>query len=140
MQKTGTDPDEYLTTLPERFRDDAVRLDAVISDVMAGRPRVLWEGLSWGGTDQRIVGYGDLLQARPLGGSVEWFAVGLAVQQNYLSVYVNAVEDDQYLAQKYAHTLGRAKIGSSSVGFKSLSDIDLDALLHLVRIARDQTT
>ncbi|MFF2622385.1 hypothetical protein [Oerskovia jenensis] len=140
MQKTGTDPDEYLTTLPERFRDDALRLDAAISEVMAGRSRVLWEGVFWGGTDQRIIGYGDVLQARPRGGSVEWFAVGLAVQQNYLSVYVNAVEDDQYVAQKYAHTLGRAKIGSSSVSFKSLADIDLDALLHLVRIAREQTT
>ncbi|GAA3214326.1 hypothetical protein ACFP63_16945 [Oerskovia jenensis] len=139
MQKTGTDPDEYLTTLPERFRDDALRLDAAISEVMAGRSRVLWEGVFWGGTDQRIIGYGDVLQARPRGGSVEWFAVGLAVQQNYLSVYVNAVEDDQYVAQKYAHTLGRAKIGSSSVSFKSLADIDLDAVLHLVRIAREQT-
>lgn len=139
MQKTETDPDEYLTTVPERFRDDALRLDAAISEVMSGRSRVLWEGVFWGGTDQRIVGYGDLLQPRPRGGSVEWFVVGLAVQQNYLSVYVNAVEDDQYVAQKYAHTLGRAKIGSSSVGFKSLVDIDLDALLHLVRIAREQT-
>ncbi|MFF3063455.1 hypothetical protein ACFVQ3_02755 [Oerskovia sp. NPDC057915] len=139
MQKTGTDPDEYLTTLPERFRDDALRLDAAISEVMSGRSRVLWEGVFWGGTDQRILGYGDLDQPRPRGGSVEWFVVGLAVQQNYLSVYVNAVEDDQYVAQKYAHTLGRAKIGSSSVGFKSLADIDLDALLHLVRIAREQT-
>ncbi|MEK8226849.1 hypothetical protein NKG05_13325 [Oerskovia sp. M15] len=139
MQKTGNDPDEFLSTLPERFRADAQQLDAAISEVMAGRSRVLWEGVFWGGTDQRIIGYGDLLQSRPRGGSVEWFVVGLAVQQNYLSMYINAVEDQQYLAQKYAHTLGRAKIGSSSVGFKSLADIDLDALLHLVRIARDQT-
>ncbi len=139
MQKTGNDPDEYLATVPERFRADALRLDAAISEVMAGRSRVLWEGVFWGGTDQKIIGYGDLLQARPRGGSVEWFAVGLAVQQNYLSVYVNAVEDGQYVAQKYADTLGRAKIGSSSVGLKALADIDLEALLRLVRIARDQT-
>lgn len=139
MQKTGNDPDEYLATVPERFRTDALELDAAISEVMAGRSRVLWEGVFWGGTHQKIIGYGDLLQARPRGGSVEWFAVGLAVQQNYLSVYINAVEDGQYVAQKYADTLGRAKIGSSSVGFKALADIDLDALLRLVRIARDQT-
>ncbi|MFJ4109712.1 hypothetical protein [Oerskovia enterophila] len=140
MQKTGNDPDEYLATVPERFRADALRLDAAISEVMAGRSRVLWEGVFWGGTDQKIIGYGDLLQARPRGGSVEWFTVGLAVQQNYLSVYINATEDGQNVAQKYADTLGRAKIGSSSVGFKALADIDLEALLHLVRIARDQTT
>ena len=54
-------------------------------------------------------------------------------------MYVNATEDGQNVAQKYADTLGRAKIGSSSVGFKALADIDLEALLHLVRIARDQT-
>ena len=52
MQKTGNDPDEYLATVPERFRADALRLDAAISEVMAGRSRVLWEGVFWGGTDQ----------------------------------------------------------------------------------------
>lgn len=138
MHKTKTDPDGHLASLPERFRADAERLDAEISRIMAGRPRVLWEGVFWGGTDQRIIGYGDLVQDRGRGGTVEWFVVGLAVQQNYLSVYINAVEDDQYVAQKYAHTLGRAKVGSSSVSFKSLADIDLDALLRLVRIAHDQ--
>jgi hypothetical protein len=140
VHKTRHDPDDHLATLPERFRTDAQRLDAAISAAMPGRARVLWEGVFWGGTDQRIIGYGDLVQERARGGPVEWFVVGLAVQQNYLSVYVNAVEDGQHVAQKYAHTLGRAKIGSSSVSFKSLDDIDLDALLHLVRIAHDQAT
>lgn len=93
MERTTTDPDDLIASLPDRFRDDVARLDAEISRVMAGHPRVLWEGVFWGGTEQRIIGYGDLVQRRSRGEPVEWFVVGLAAQKDHLSLYVNAVED-----------------------------------------------
>ena len=45
--------------------DDMRLLDSVITSAMPGRSRTLWEGVFWGGTEQQIIGYGDLVQRRP---------------------------------------------------------------------------
>lgn len=135
MEPVKTDPGDFIATLPEEFRADVTTLDAAISGVMAGLDRTLWQGRFWGGTDQTIIGYGTYTHQRRRGTST-WFIVGLAVQKNYLSVYVNAVEDGKYVAEKYAQELGKAKIGKSSISFRRLADIDLDALLRVVGIAR----
>ena len=109
-------------------------LDAVIVGAMPRRSRVLWEGVFWGGTEQTIIGYRDIVQPRPKG-EVEWFLVGLAQQKNHVSLYVNAVEDGAYLGAKYADRLGRTKsgvkFGSASIAVKRLDDIDLDVLAEL---------
>jgi hypothetical protein len=93
MRRVSRSPDDVLAGLPDDVRPDMVRMDALISEVLTGRSRVVWEGVFWGGTEQQIIGYGDLLQPRPRGQAVEWFVVGLARQQKAISVYVNAVDD-----------------------------------------------
>ena len=137
MERTDTNPADFIASLPEDVRPDMERLDAGISAVMADHPKTMWEGTFWGGSDQTIIGYGDLKYDRPTG-TVEWFMVGLAPQKNYISVYVNAVGDGGYLAEEYADRLGKAKIGKAAISFKSIEDIDLDALLELVARAEEQ--
>lgn len=116
------------------------RLDAVISAALPGASRVLWQGLFWGGTGQSIVGYGATEQPRPRGKLVEWFLVGLARQKNYLSLYVNAVEDGVYLSRSYGPRLGKTKVGSASISFTSADAIDLGVLDDLVQHAGRLTT
>jgi hypothetical protein len=111
------------------------RIDAVVATALPGAARVLWKGVFWGGTDQTIIGYGNIEQPRPKGNTVRWFLIGLARQKRYLSLYVNAVEGGSYLSQIYGHRLGRTKIGSASVSFKSADTIDLDVLDEMVRHA-----
>lgn len=111
------------------------RLDAVITAALPGATRVLWQGVSWGGTDQSIIGYGTIEQPRPRGRTAEWFLIGLARQKNYLSLYVNAAEDGAYLSRSYGPRLGRTKVGSASVSFRSSDDVDLGVLDELVRHA-----
>ncbi|WP_083259507.1 SRPBCC domain-containing protein [Cellulosimicrobium cellulans] len=138
MERTTTDPDDLVASSPDRFRDDVARLDAEISRIMAGHSRVLWEGVFWGGTEQRIIGYGDLVQQRSRGEPVEWFVVGLAAQQDHVSLYVNATEDGRYLAETYGPELGDVKVGKAVVTFRSLDRVDVDALLRLVARAAAQ--
>ena len=57
------------------------RLDAAIADAMRGEERVLWEGRFWGGSDQRIIGYGEYTYKGRSGRSGTWFVVGLARQK-----------------------------------------------------------
>jgi hypothetical protein len=138
MKKTRRNPTLYLESLPPEVRAPMQRLDRILSRIFKGKGRRLWEGVFWGGTPQAIIGYGDFTQARPRGTTVEWFMVGLALQKNYISLYVNAVEGGQYLSHKYKSRLGKVKVGSASISFRKLEDVDLDALTELVTTARKQ--
>ena len=111
------------------------RLDAVITGALPGVTPVLWQGRFWGGTEQSIIGYGNIAQPRPRGRTVSWFLIGLARQKNYLSLYVNATEDGLYLSKTYGPRLGKTKIGSASVSFTSADHIDLGVLEEMVRRA-----
>ena len=139
MQRSETTPDEFLASLPEEQRPDMTQLDAELSEVFAGEERVLWEGPMWGGRHQRIIGYGAMIQAQR-SGDVEWFVVGLAAQKNYLSIYVNAAEDGEYLAKRYGSRLGKVKAGSANLQFKRAADIDLDVLREMAERARALTS
>jgi hypothetical protein len=137
VEITTTSPDAFIEGLPEKVRSDVEKLDALIQDVMAGQSRVMWEGKFWGGSEQRIIGYGDYSQQRPNKKAVEWFIIGLAVQKDYISLYVTAADEDGYLVKKYGDRLGKVKVGSSAISFKSAHDIDLDVLAELLHLAKD---
>ena len=137
MERTNTDVDEYLAALPDDVRGDMQTLDGIIADVMAGLGRILYAGTFWGGSDQEIIGYGPYVYTRPNGVEVDWFVIGLAVQKNYLSMYVSAVEDGEYLSKSRGDRLGKVKIGSSSISFKGTDDLDLDELRTFLERARD---
>ncbi len=138
MEKTVTKPAEYIESLPAAVRADVDRLDAAISNVMSGHVKTMWEGKFWGGSDQSIIGYGNYSYERSSGEVAEWFMVGLAVQKRYISLYVNAADAEGYLVEKYADRLGKAKVGKSSISFRSVEDINLDVLLDLVEQAEKQ--
>jgi hypothetical protein len=140
MERTDRDVDAFVAALPDDVRTDMQALDEAISGVMAGLPRALYEGALWGGSEQEIIGYGTYSYKRADKRRVEWFVIGLAQQKRYLSVYVNAVEGREYLAEKYGGDLGKVKLGKSSISFSNLADIDLEKLVALVRRAREITT
>jgi hypothetical protein len=140
VERTDEDVDAFLAELGN---DDMVALDAQIAAVFTSTDRVLWRGTFWGGSEQSIIGYGDWTFRRPGKPDVRWFMVGLSQQKNYLSVYVNAVEDGQYAVKKHADSFAsgtgaKPKVGSSVVSFKRLSDVDVEALLRVVTIGRSQ--
>ncbi|GAA1508656.1 hypothetical protein BJ978_001366 [Agromyces terreus] len=136
MERTDQDVDQYLERLDSPRAADLRELDAVIAAEFAGLERVMWEGVMWGGTEQRIVGYGAISQSRPRGPAVDWFLVGVAEQQRHLSVYVNAAEDGGYLAPAWAPRLGRVKAGAAALTFSRLEDLDLTEFRGLLCRAR----
>lgn len=140
MNKTKKDISAHIDSLPDELRQSIKHLDKFISEIMVGHSRVLWEGTLWGGTKQEIIGYGDYTINLSRGKKSEWFMVGLAIQKNYISIYVNAVEDGQYVAEKYRSKLGKVKVGKSSISFKHLDDLNIDTLQKVVSIARGQST
>jgi hypothetical protein len=140
MERSTTSPDEFIASLPDSVRADIATLDGVLSAAMAGQERVLWEGPMWGGTHQRIIGYGAMHYVNRSGTAVDWFVVGLAAQKQHLSLYVSAVVDGAYVLHEYADRLGKVKVGSANVTFRRAADIHLDVLRAMATRAREATT
>jgi hypothetical protein len=64
-----------------------------------------------------------------------WPVVALANQKNYISLYVCALEDGQYAAEKHASKLGKVSVGKSCIRFKKLDDVNLNELKKVIKIA-----
>jgi hypothetical protein len=137
MQRSTTPPDDFIASLPDGVRDDIAMLDAQLARIFDGHERVLWEGPMWGGTEQRIIGYGAYRYEGRSGAAGDWFVMGLAAQKAHLSLYVSGAEDGQSLAKIYAGRLGKVKVGSANIAFKRLSDVDLPVVLEMAERARD---
>lgn len=132
MEPTDKSVEGHLDSLPQDVRGDMVSLDALITHAMPGFDRVLWEGKFWGGSDQQIIGYGHLSTINSKGDVVDWFHVGLAVQKNHLSVYVNVTEKGEYLGARYGKRLGKVKVGAASLAFRHMKDIDADVFSEMM--------
>jgi hypothetical protein len=135
MVVTSNNPTDYINSFPEETKLELARLDKMITSAMPKTSRVMWEGKFWGGSEQKIIGYGDLTYVGSSKKEVKWFVIGLAKQKDYITVFVNAVQKGVYLAEKYKEEIGKAKVGKSSIGFKKIADIDFDKLTEIVKEA-----
>lgn len=127
--------EEFLEGVP-RERRETVR--AVHETITTAAPQLepwLWRGKMWGGTDQTILGYGAYDYTNRSGDDSRWYLVGLANQKAYVSLYVHAVRDGRYLGQVYGDRLGKVKLGSASISFRKLEDLDLGGVAEMVREA-----
>lgn len=80
-------------------------------------------------------GYGSFKYKNYKKEIVDWPVVGLASQKNYISLYVCAVKDGEYIAEKYKNELGKVSVGKSCIRFKKIEDIDLKALKKVLQLA-----
>jgi hypothetical protein len=135
MQKTKNSIKDYIQSLPEEKRIVIEHLHTLISKIDSKVDVVMWEGIFWGGTEQKIIGYGEYKYKASNGKEGEWFVVGLTAQKNYYSVFVNGVEDGQNIIKKYQDTLGKVKTGSGSITIKKLEDLDEEGLKKLIKKA-----
>lgn len=126
--------DKYINSLSIDKRIVINELDSKIRRLFSSQPK-LWSQKLWGGTDQNIIGYGEYTHKYSSGKVVTWFLVGLTVQKNYFSVYINAVENGKYLPETVKEALGKVKVGKSSITFKKIEDLNVDCLIELIKKA-----
>ncbi len=82
-----------------------------------------------------MLGYGQFDYVNAKGEEIKWPVVALASQKNYISVYVCAVKDGEYIAEKYRDRLGKVSVGRSCIRFKKLEAVDLKVLGTVLREA-----
>lgn len=136
MSQTGQTPDAMIDALEEPAHSRMRALDQEISKVMHGHDRYLLDGTLWSGADLNLIAYGHYNYRNRSGKDVQWHIVGLSPRKNYISVYVNAVENDKYLPELYGPRLGKVRTGKSCVNIRKLEDVDLKVLMEMIGHAR----
>lgn len=82
-----------------------------------------------------MLGYGSFPYRNYKHELIEWPTIALANQKQYISLYVCAVRDGQYLAEEYADRLGAVSVGKSCIRFKKLTEVNLPALVEVIKLA-----
>lgn len=75
-----------------------------------------------------MLGYGTFPYKNYKKEMIEWPIIALANQKQYISIYVCALDQGVYLAEKYKDQLGKVKVGKSCISFKKLEDLHLPTL------------
>jgi hypothetical protein len=75
-----------------------------------------------------MIGYGAFQYLARPGKYVEWPAIGVALQKNYISVYVSLMKDGVPLIQSYAGKLGELRVGRNNFSFRTYADLDVRQL------------
>jgi hypothetical protein len=72
----------------------------------------------------KMIGYGKLQYVAGSEQSVDWPAVGVALQKNYISVYLSLVKRGVPLLEHYSGKLGEVRAGDNYFSFKAYEDLD----------------
>jgi uncharacterized protein YdhG (YjbR/CyaY superfamily) len=80
-------------------------------------------------------GYGSFKYKNYKKEIIDWPTIGLASQKNYISIYVCAMVNGEYIAEKYKNELGKVKVGKSCIRFKKIEDVNLKALEKVIKLA-----
>lgn len=82
-----------------------------------------------------MLGYGSFTYKNYKKEIIDWPVIALANQKNYVSVYVCAVENGRYIAEKHTKELGKVSVGKSCIRFKKLEDVNLPVLKKVIQAA-----
>jgi hypothetical protein len=124
--------DAYLGFDPRR-KSDLLKLDGVIRKAAPALKRHLHEGTPAGsaGMRMKMIGYGKFQYAIKSGKTTPWPVVGVALQKNYISVYMAVTRDKHALVSRYAGTLGELRSGGNNFSFETFDDLDSEQLSKL---------
>ncbi len=64
-----------------------------------------------------------------------WPLIAIAPQKNNISIYVLALENDEYIVQKYGKEFGKSNIGKSCIRIKKLDEKRIESLKVIIQKA-----
>lgn len=118
--------DEYIAMLTDERKEMILAIDRLIRETVPGLQRHFV---------YNMIGYGTFPYKNYKKEIIDWPIIALASQKNYISVYVCALEDGEYAAEKYKSELGKVSVGKSCIRFKRLDDLNMVTLRKVLEIA-----
>lgn len=80
-----------------------------------------------------IIGYGSYLHQYAKGEIKPLFQIGISSNTTGISIYFMGLKDKTFLKDSCGDTIGKASITGYCIKFKKLSDLNIEALEHLVK-------
>jgi hypothetical protein len=125
----ATSVEEYLSRIPENRKKDIDFLHEFIQKTI---PKLKPYFAS------NMIGYGTFQYLDSKKQKRDWPVVALANQKNYISIYVCAIAEGQYAAEKHEKELGKVSVGRSCIRLKKIEDVNLDTLKTVLKIAEEK--
>jgi len=85
-----------------------------------------------------MLGYGKFKYKNYKNETIDWPIIALASQKNYISIYICAIKDGDYIAEKNKDKLGNVSVGKSCIRLKKLEDLNLGELKKVIKQAVDE--
>jgi len=79
------------------------------------------------------IGYGEYNITYKDGTVRAFFRIGLLANPTGLAVHIMGLDDKKFLIDSYGKTIGKAKVGSYGISFKSIKDINVEILTGAIR-------
>jgi hypothetical protein len=128
----------YLAFDPGRTAD-LDQLHAVMRKAAPSLKRYFHAGTRKGeaGMRMNMIGYGRFRYAIKSGKQTSWPVIGIALQKNYISVYVEVTRAGKPLVPCYAGQLGELRVGGNNFSFETFVDLKAPAVAALFAEAAD---
>jgi hypothetical protein len=125
----------YIDGQPEPKRSDMRALHRLTLQVSPECKLWFFDGKN--SKDQAVsnptIGYGFHTIRYANGKSREFFQVGVSGNKTGISVYILGLKDKKYLAKTYGKKLGKASVTGYCIRFKTLKDVNIEALEAAIR-------
>jgi hypothetical protein len=111
-------------------KSDLQNLDKLIRRSAPGLKRYFHRGTPAGqpGMRFKMIGYGKFQYVARSGQYVDWPAVGIALQKNYISVYLSVMKNGASLIESYSGKLGELRVGGNNFSFSAYEELDIQQL------------
>src|ERR1700748_1026404 len=129
---TADSLEAYLAFDPGRTAD-LEQLHAVMRKAAPALKRHFHAGTPAGeaGMRMNMIGYGEFRYTIKSGKTASWPVIGLALQKNYISVYVAVTRNGKPLVPFYAGKLGELRMGGNNFSFEKFADLNAAAVASL---------
>jgi len=124
----------YIDSQPEAKQKEMQELHGVILKLLPKTKLWFLDGKDEKGkvVSNPNIGYGAYTIKYANGTTREFYQIGLSANTTGISVYVMGLKDKGHLAAAYGKKLGKASVSGYCIKFKSLKDINIDALKEAI--------
>jgi len=130
---------EYINSQPEPKKIEMQELHILIQQLMPKCKQWFFDGKNEDGKQvaHPTIGYGNYTITYKDGSKREFFRIGLLANPTGLAVHIMGLDDKKFLIDTYGKTIGKAKVGSYGIAFKTIKDINLEILKEAIHYRAD---
>ncbi len=125
---------DFIKSQPELKQNEMQELHNLILQILPNCKQWYFDGKNENGKQiaHPTIGYGNYTITYKDGSTREFFRIGLLANTTGLAVHIMGLEDKKFLQDNYGKTIGKAKVGSYGITFKSIMDINLEILKEVI--------